>query len=256
MISLRQAMAGEGVDLSEDVSVLKRLFGFITSRVPKDPDTSVTASVSVRQMIDDHDVDHIHLNVIRVGLDIVSSDSDEWLPRLDYGVYRMQNIFRPHGIGIRSMHWLIPWSPENDFDVIDSESEAKDLWRSYSVDNDGIDAFVVINILRRADLSGVAPHGDCEKGTRNDGLLAGYIDRDDEGFARTFAHEIGHFLGLDHTHGKNNCPDTDAERRNLMTQSDCVPLIPGTSSRDVRNSVRLTADQVATMKRHCSIRRH
>ena len=84
-----------------------------------------------------------------------------------------------------------------------------------------------------------------------DGLVAGETGRGAEAFARTFAHEVGHYLGLEHNHG-STCPSTDSGRRNLMAQTRCVPMISGTTTRDVRNAVRLTPSQGGTMRDHCA----
>ena len=87
-----------------------------------------------------------------------------------------------------------------------------------------------------------------------DHLLAAGVDREDEGVSRTFAHEVGHFLGEEHNHGDNNCPNTNAGRRNLMAQTGCVPFLPNTTTRDTRNSVRLTNAQGNRMDDHECIR--
>jgi hypothetical protein len=121
------------------------------------------------------------------------------------------------------------------------------------VPNDGIDAFVV-RTISDPDYVGISPvKGDCGKDSGDDGLVAGEIGRGIEPVARTFTHEIGHFLGLPHNHG-DTCPSTDAAQRNLMAQTRCVPMIPGTSTRDVRNAVRLTASDGTKIRDHCTVR--
>jgi hypothetical protein len=242
-ISLKDLMSCEGVDFSDDRSVLFRLFGFIRGQVPPDPDTSETASVSVRQLANDLEGDHIHLNVIRVGFDALSATGlTDGLIELDYSVYRIRNIYRTRGIGVgRTLHWFIDSDESDGLDTIGSADDARDLWRSWSVDNNGIDAFVVRSISGFFGLSPVG--GDCDKGGKNDGCLAAGVDRGDEGVSRTFAHEVGHFLGLEHNHGDNTCPATNAGRRNLMAQTGCVPFLADGSTRDTRDSVRLTTGQ-------------
>ena len=63
-ISLRDLFDCVDADPAQDRSVLFRLFGFRRGRVPPDPG-GVTASVSVRQLADDLEDDHVHLNVDR-----------------------------------------------------------------------------------------------------------------------------------------------------------------------------------------------
>jgi len=253
-ISLKDIMACEGADFSSDQSVLFRFFGFIRGQVPPDPQAGTTASVSVRRLAEQLEGDHIHLNVIRVGFDEFDADDlEDALIELDYSIYRIRNIYRPRGIGVgRTLHWFIDSDDSDGLDTIGSNGDAADLWRSWSVDNNGIDAFVVRSISGFFGLSPV--DGDCDKGGKNDGCLAGGVDRGDEGLSRTFAHEVGHFLGEDHNHGNNSCPTTNAGRRNLMAQTGCVPFLADGTTRDTRNSVNLTNAQGNRMDDHECIR--
>jgi hypothetical protein len=256
-------------DPTRDRFVLFDLFGFRRGQVPPDP-TGVTSTVSLRQLAEGIDGDHVHLNVIAVGFDVLASPSgtptvtttgtdtvsssafDDAVIELDYCVYRIRDIYRPQGVGVgRVLHFDIDNADADGMATIADDNEARDLWRSFFVDNDGIDAFVVRSIS--GTLLGLSPvGGDCDKGSRNDGLMAGGVDNVDEGISRTFAHEIGHFLGLSHNHDNNACndlslcPSTTAGQNNLMAQTCCALSL--------RNSVLLTTTQGNTMDDHCSIR--
>jgi hypothetical protein len=254
MRTLRQLMACADVKATGNVSVLFDYFGFAQRSVPVDPDANVTASVSILRQAALVDGEHFHLNVIRVGLDTLSaSDLEEGLDKLDYAIYRSRNIYAPQQVGVgRIQHFSITAADSNGRDDLGSESEADALSDEWSVPNDGIDAFVVRNISDM-DFVGISPiAGSCTKGASNDGLVAGEIGRSIEFFARTFAHEIGHYLGLPHNHG-SSCPSSDAAQRNLMAQTRCVPMVAGTNTRDVRNGVRLTSSQGSTIRDHCSM---
>jgi len=256
-ISVRDLLQCVDADLNQDQSILFRLFGYIRSRVPPDP-AGVTASVSIRQLANDLEDDHIHINVIRVGFDVLSDTAlDDALIELDYSIYRIRNIYRPQGVGVgRVLHWFIDSADADGMDDIGGTAEARDLWEAWSVDNDGIDAFFVRNIS--GTLLGLAPGGggECNENSNNDGVLAAGIDAGDESVSRTCAHEVGHFLELPHNHPAlptGPCPTGNA-RFNLMAQTGCVPFITGTSTRDTRNAVNLSDGQGSTMREHCSIR--
>ena len=150
------------------------------------------------QLAEDINGDHIHLNVIRVGFDTFNAtENDDALIDIDYSIYRIRNIFRPQQVGVgRVQHYAID-DADGDADI-NGGGEARDLWEAHFVDNDGIDAFVVRTITGLLGLSPVP--GDCGKQTDDDGLLAGGVDNGAEGMSRTFSHEVGHFLGLNHNH--------------------------------------------------------
>ena len=235
-----------GVSTTQNVSILGHFFGFIRQRVPTDPDTTVTAQVSVLQQVQQMKGKHIHINVIRVGFDAFSGTAaDTALEKLDYAVYRTRNIYRPVSLGVgRVRHYFILTADANGGDDIGSENEADELSDDWSVPDSGIDAFVVRNISD-SDFVGISPvGGSCNKPSKRDGLLAGEIGRGYEAVSRTFAHEVGHFLGLKHNHGKN-CPTSSASRNNLMAQTKCAISI--------RNSVLLDSGQGSKMRGHCSV---
>lgn len=236
-----------GVDTGGTVSILGGLFGFSRGRVPPEPDTSITAQVSLLQLVRDLQGEHLHLNVIRVGFDTLSADDQaEAFEKLDYAIFRIRNIYRPINLGVgRVEHYFIDAADANGRDDLGSEDEADELSDEWSAPGNAIDVFVVRNISDD-DFVGISPvPGSCDKDGKNDGLIGGEINRDFEGFSRTFAHEIGHFLDLEHNHGED-CPASNAGRNNLMAQTRCAI--------STRTSVLLTDGQGATMHGHCSIR--
>ncbi len=247
MKSVRAGLSCIGISGNGERSVLRDLFGFWRGAVPADPDTSVTASVSVTQHLRGLAGRHVHLNVITVGFDALSSAGQDLADRkIDYAIYRTRNIFASAGLGVgRVGHYVITTAEANGRDDLGSESEADDLSDEWSVPNDGLDCFVVRNISD-SDFVGISPRpGDCDKGGKDDGLVAGEIGRGFEAFSRTFAHEIGHFLNLPHNHG-DNCPTSTAGQNNLMAQTRCAI--------STRDSVLLTSSQASTMRGRCQAR--
>jgi hypothetical protein len=248
MASINEILTCIGVDTTQNTSVLVDLFGFARGQVPTDPDPGVAAEVSVLQKVRGVQGQHIHLNVIRVGFDLIAAaDADEAAEKLDYAIYRIGNIYRQVDLGVgRVEHFEITSADANGFDDLGSLDEADELSDEFTVDNSGIDVFVVRNISD-SSFVGVSPRpGSCVKGSGTDGLVGGEINRGFEGVARTFAHEVGHFLNLPHNHGGDpDCPATDAGKNNLMAQTRCAL--------STRDSVLLTSGQGNTMRAHCSV---
>jgi hypothetical protein len=243
MNTFRQHAACVGA--SGNFSVMRDVLGFVRGRLPPDP-SGIDASVSMREQIEAVAAKHVHLNIIRVGFDAMSStDQATAMERIDFAILRVRQIYRPVNLGVgRVMHWFIDQADADGADDIGSEGEAEDLWDAWSVPNNGLDVFLVRTIS--ADFIGLSPVGGaCNKNDKDDGLVGGRIDRDADGVARTFAHEIGHYLGLSHTHG-DDCPSSTAARNRLMSQTRCAI--------SNRNSVNLTSGEGSTMRGHCTVR--
>jgi hypothetical protein len=236
------------------VSILADLFGFIRRRVPTDPVPTVTAQVSLLSLVQGVKKDHVHLNVIQVGFDALAAVGgvDTALAKVDYAIYRIRTIYAQAGLGVgRIQHWTIPAADAEGLDDLGSEGDADDLIAAWSAPNNGIDAFVVRNISD-PDFVGKASDipGECDKEAKDDGVVAGEVSRDFDDFARTFAHEIGHHLGLEHNHDDDpDCPGDAAGCNNLMAQSRCATSCGG----GTRMAVLLTGGDGATMKSHCSV---
>jgi hypothetical protein len=167
-------------------------------------------------------------------------------------VYRTRAIYRTVNLGVgRVEHYDVPSADAGGKDDLGSEAEAEDLTHDWTVPNDGLDVFMVDNIS--ATWVGLSPvGGPCDKDAKGlNGLIGGQVNRTAAQVARTFAHEIGHYLGLPHNHGGSpDCPDTTAGCNNLMAQTRCA----NQCGSGVCQADNLTSGQGGTVRNHCFVR--
>jgi len=233
------------VGISGSFSILGDFFGFIRRRLPPDP-TGVRVEVSLKEQITRLRGVHSNLNVIAVGSD---QFTDNDFIEIDYSIFKLRNVYRPVGVGIgRVQHWVVSTADANGLDTPTTTGDLEDLTQDWTGPNDGIDLFVPHNMSVASNggqiLGRSAIDGPCDKDAKGmNGATCGLWGS--EQTARTFAHELGHYLGLSHNHG-DTCPTGTTERNNLMAQSRCAI--------STRNSVLLTSSQGDNMDDHCSIR--
>lgn len=242
MESVKSVMNCIGVSTAGNVSILGDFFGFFRQRLPTDPIATQTAQVSLLSQMRSLQGRHIHLNIIRVGIDNFTAAE---VNRIDFALYRARQIYQPVNMGIgRIEHYDVTSASAGGKDDIGSDDEAEDLTHDWTVPNNGLDVFMVDNISAR--FVGLSPRpGPCDKDDKNmNGVLGGEVNRTSDRVARTFAHEVGHYLGLPHNHG-DDCPTSTTDRNNLMAQTRCAI--------SDRNSVVLTTGQRDTIREHCSV---
>jgi hypothetical protein len=231
------------IGISGPFSVLSDFYGFRRGRLPPDP-TGVRVEVSLKEQIDRLRGRHFHLNVITVGSDQFT-DADHI--EIDYSIFKLRNVYRPVGLGVgRIRHWVVSTAQANGLDSPTTQGDLEDLTGDWTVPNDGIDMFIPHNMAIPSNggmILGLSPvDGPCDKNAKGmTGPTCGLWGS--EQTARTFAHELGHYLGLSHNHG-DACPTTTAGQNNLMAQSRCAL--------STRNSTVLTGSQGTNMSDHCS----
>ena len=234
MASLR-ALAG-CIGIADNFSVLRDFLGFARGQLPPDP-TGADVVVSLKRQFDRLDGDHFHLNVIAVGSD---QFTDNDYIEIDYSIFKLRNIYHTVSLGVgRIQHWIVTTDDADGLDTPTSEDDLEQLTEDWTVPNDGIDLFIPHNMSVPSNggiLLGLsAVDGPCDKDAKDmNGATCGLWGS--EQTARTFAHELGHYLGLSH---RNNQPD------NLMCQSS--------KANSTRNSVLLTSGQGNTVDDHCSV---
>jgi hypothetical protein len=175
---------------------------------------------------------HIHLNLIRVGFDsLPTTPIDEQSAaeeEIDFAVQWMRDVYAAVNIGIgRVERYVIPIGEANGREIINDVSEAKDLVQEWTIPNDALDVFFVLQFLGGpSGWSGI--DGPCDKnGSYSGSVIA--IEHDPDITGLTLAHEVGHYLGLDHEDAAGNLM---FEMGNVVNRN-------------------ITASQAQTMRDHC-----
>jgi hypothetical protein len=150
---------------------------------------------------------HFKVNVILVSVeDFTPSDYDKVL----YALQFTRDIYAKVNLGIGKINWCqIIKSQAGSKATINSRSEAKELTEDYTVYNDALDLFVVRVFKGSAGWS--ATDGPCDKDEKGFTGSVVSLNGDKDYVGNTFAHEIGHYLGLNEVddngnfiHGKSN----------------------------------------------------
>jgi hypothetical protein len=210
------------------VSLLKDFFWYTS--VPKDS-FERAEDISVRRQAERLRGLYFNLNLILVG----EGFPDAIQQTLDNDVAYARRLFGGAGIGIgRVKRWRIRQDDVGQFDELDSSIEAHFLWASFSAGTDGIDVFVVRSYRRSGEAkAGVSPvDGSCD----HSGFDSGVAIIHNGGMAN-LAHEVSHYLGLDHPDNEDNVND---------------PMIEGMGA---MASAHFSAEQGETMRDHCMMRR-
>lgn len=236
MPSLRNVAACIGV--TGNFSVLRDFYGFFLGRVPVDP-TGAVIELRLSKQMKRLKWPHFHLRVNAVGADNFGPAVD---PAIDYSIYKIRNIYAQVRVGVgRVSHRRILAADAQGLDVITSEGEMENVTDEFAVDGHAIDVFIPAS-MNVPDGDGVllgksAVDGPC--GEKDDKGLNGSVvgPWGSEQMARTFAHEVGHYLDLSH---ENDRPD------NLMCQTG--------QANSVRNSILLDDEQGDCIKDHCMMR--
>jgi hypothetical protein len=195
-------------------------------------------AVSLKRQADRLDGKFFNLNVIAVGSD---QFTDNDFIEIDYSIFKLRNIYNQVSLGVgRVLHWVVTTAEADGLDSPTSEDDLEQLTHDWTVPNDSIDMFIPHNVnvpSNGGSVLGLSPvDGPCDKDAKEmNGSTCGLFGS--EQTARSFAHELGHYLGLSH---RNNQPN------NLMCQSG--------KANSIRNSVQLTSGQGNTMKEHCFVK--
>ena len=188
----------------------------------------------------------IGYNIIRVG-DFTDAERSEYkraAEQIASGIFRSQDM-TVYGVEL----YRIEGTPDMDADkarfrFIDNQGEINALRNKYTVNNWYLDVFFVEG---RWDGSfGSSPvNGPVDKQGDASGLVL-RRDSDTVNLGQTFAHEAGHYFGLEHADENDGCADTDPASPTISDN-----FIFSSSRRD---SAVITGCQINKMRQHGLVR--
>jgi len=136
----------------------------------------------------------LDLNLILVGVESFTAAD---LTQVNDSLAIMRAIYRMVGIVIRNVAFFqITNAQAGGAVIIDNESEAKDLTSDWTVQNDAVDVFIVRQMNGADGWSAV--NGSCNKDANGMTGSVSSLNGNAANSGNTFAHEVGHYLGLNH----------------------------------------------------------
>lgn len=167
---------------------------------------------------------------------VISRDD---VTKIQYAIQVQRDIYAQQNLGVRRLVWsFISATDAGGYATITDRAEAQDLTEDWNGPDGGIDAFFVQSIGDAGGWSNTP--GSCDKDDKND--LSGAV-LEVSGSRRftgvLLAHEVGHYLGLQHANSGTNLMGVDSN-------GDGIGEINS-------NSTGLTSSQGSTIRGHCSV---
>jgi len=170
----------------------------------------------------------VDVNVILVGSDNFTAGNRT---QVTDSIAIARSIYANVSLQIRTLSFFgITAAQAGAKEVIDSASEASDLTADWTVPNHAVDLFVV-RVMNGAD--GWSPvNGPCDKNAKGMTGSVVSLNGSTANSGNTFAHEMGHYLGLNHI------PDVCNFIGSNGASDSCTGILPS---------------QGATMIKHCFV---
>jgi len=200
----------------DDFRVVRDFFGYQTG-APED--------LSLLQQVRRIKRRHIHLNLIRVGIESFTNNDEQ---EIDAAVQATREFYDQVSLGIgRVERYFITTADANGQDNINNGADAEALTDKWTVPNDALDIFFVLTYAG-STLGRSRRDGPCDKNAKGmDGSVVA-IESTVNLTGFVLGHEAGHYLGLEHV----------GDNTNLMFRS-------------VPNGGNLTSGQGDDMRDHC-----
>lgn len=202
------------------LSLLTDLFGHL--RMPTDEGLTLSLLEQVERL----KLRRINLNIIVIGSDGFTTEDYE---RIENALPYLRQMMATGQIGVgRVNRYAVTVADAGGYDFIGDDCEASDLPDQWTVHNDGLDIFIVRSntwIFDDVEAAGQsAVDGPCNKDNTLEmsgcvvGRGGGALPSTSGRFLGTaIAHEIGHYLGLDHIIDIDDIDEaTPAQQDNIM----------------------------------------
>lgn len=169
---------------SGGTSIVHDLFGY----------TEVPREISLRRQLEALTRKHYHVNVISVAPENFAAGS---FKKINLALDITREIYGKVNFGIGRIEWsFITASQAGSKQIVDSQGEAEELTEDWNAPTSGLDLFVV-RAMNGAD-GWSAVGGSCDKDSKGMSGSVVSLNGSDSNIGNTFAHEMGHYLGLDH----------------------------------------------------------